>query len=98
MNNTVKHLINVSSDQYVFEENVKHKRNVEFVFPLLEIGGVFMTLHQLQHDLQLAADEKIPEEQARICRELLASAIDYIFEKAGEEKPSQGTMLELLDS
>ena len=57
-----------------------------------------MTLHQLQHNLQLAASEKIPEEQARLCRELLASAIDYIFEKAGEEKPSQATMLELLDS
>ena len=41
-----------------------------------------MTLHQLQLDLQLAASEKIPEEQARLCRELLASAIDYIFEKA----------------
>ena len=46
-----------------------------------------MTLSQLQHDLQLAANEKIPEEQARICRE----AREQILRMAGcEEDPAAG--------
>ncbi len=57
-----------------------------------------MTVVQLKNSLNQAANEKSSAQQAKLCRALLLDALQYIYEKAGEELPQQATALELLNS
>lgn len=57
-----------------------------------------MTIGQLNYKLNAAANEKTQGEQAKLCRELLIEAIDYIYDQSGVEKPQQASLLELLES
>lgn len=56
-----------------------------------------MTISQLQTKLNIAANEKIHSECAKLCREILAASIDYIYENAHVEKPKGASLLELID-
>lgn len=57
-----------------------------------------MTSEQLNRMLSEARDVESRAERAKLCRSLLASSVDYIYEKAGEPMPKKATLLELLDS
>ena len=56
-----------------------------------------MTLEQLQAKLNEAVAAQNHNDCAVFCRGVLASAVDYIYEKSDEPKPKQATLLELLD-
>lgn len=56
-----------------------------------------MTLEQLQAKLNEAIAVQNHNDCAKLCRGVLVSAVDYIYEKSDEEKPKQATLLELLD-
>ena len=56
-----------------------------------------MTISQLQTKLNIAANEKIHSECAKLCREILVASIDYIYENAHVEKPKGASLLELID-
>lgn len=56
-----------------------------------------MTLEQLQAKLNEAVAAQNHNDCAILCRGVLASAVDYIYEKSDEPKPKQATLLELLD-
>lgn len=57
-----------------------------------------MTSEQLNRMLSSARDVESRAERAKLCRSLLASSVDYIYEQAGEPMPKKATLLELLDS
>ena len=57
-----------------------------------------MTTEQLSSKLNIATKEAQLPERAKLCRELLADAIDYIYEQAQEQKPKGASLLELIDS
>ena len=57
-----------------------------------------MTTSQLTAKLNAAANEEIFATRARLCRELLCDAVDYIYEKAHAPKPKGASLLELIDS
>lgn len=56
-----------------------------------------MTLEQLQAKLNEAIAAQNHNDCAMLCRGVLVSAVDYIYEKSDEPKPKQATLLELLD-
>ena len=45
-----------------------------------------------------AADEQSFPARAKLCRELLEMAVDYIYEKINNQKPKMASLLELIDS
>lgn len=57
-----------------------------------------MTSEQLNRMLSEVKDVASRAERAKLCRSLLASSVDYIYEQAGEPMPKKATLLELLDS
>ena len=57
-----------------------------------------MTSEQLNKMLREARGTESRAERAKLCRSLLASSVDYIYEQAGEPMPKKATLLELLDS
>ena len=57
-----------------------------------------MTTGKLTELLNAAANQTDFPECARQCRQVLVSAIDYIFEVTGAEKPRNASLLELIDS
>lgn len=57
-----------------------------------------MTSEQLNRMLSKAGDAESRAERAKLCRSLLSSSVDYIYEQAGEPVPKKATLLELLDS
>lgn len=57
-----------------------------------------MTSEQLNRMLSEVRDAESRAERAKLCRSLLASSVDYIYEQAGEPMPKKATLLELLDS
>lgn len=57
-----------------------------------------MTSEQLNRMLSEARETESRAERAKLCRSLLASSVDYIYEQAGEPMPKKATLLELLDS
>ena len=57
-----------------------------------------MNISQLQSKLNTAANEQNLSDRAKQCRELLESAVDYIYEKAHAQKPKAASLLELIDS
>lgn len=57
-----------------------------------------MTTAILTDLLNTAANQTDWPECARQCRQVLVSAIDYIFEKAGAEKPKSASLLELIEN
>ena len=57
-----------------------------------------MTTSILTDLLNTAANQTDWPECARQCRQVLISAIDYIFENAGIEKPKGASLLELIES
>lgn len=56
-----------------------------------------MTIEILKGMLELAENAQ-PTEIAKICRQVLNSAINYIFEQTNKKKPEMASMLELLDN
>lgn len=56
-----------------------------------------MTLDILKQQLNTITEAKEAAEKAKLCRELLSSAVDTIYASAGEAKPAQASLLELLD-
>lgn len=57
-----------------------------------------MTIDQLNHQLNEAAQAGSFTEQAKKYRSVLCAAVDYIYEKSGAKKPQNASLLELLDS
>ena len=57
-----------------------------------------MTTSILTDLLNTAANQTDWPKCARQCRQVLVSAIDYIFENAGIEKPKGASLLELIES
>lgn len=57
-----------------------------------------MNSTQLSNKLNEAANETNLTERAKLCRSLLRSTIDYIYEHVGKEKPKNASLLELIDS
>ncbi len=57
-----------------------------------------MNFNRLQRELQAIELLESREERARECRALLAESLDAIYEQAGEAKPKQATLLELIES
>lgn len=57
-----------------------------------------MNISQLQSKLNMAANEQDLSERAIQCRELLESAVEYIYEKAHAQKPKAASLLEMIDS
>ena len=55
-----------------------------------------MTIDQLNHQLNEAA--QAGSYTAKLCRDVLAMAVDYIYEKSGVNMPQNASLLELLDS
>lgn len=57
-----------------------------------------MTLSELNFRLNEVTAEQSKPESARLCRALLESSVDYMFDKADEKKPQNASLLELIDS
>lgn len=57
-----------------------------------------MTVGQLNFKLNEAANAQSYPECAKLCRSILVSATDYIYDKAGKKKPKNASLLELVDS
>lgn len=57
-----------------------------------------MTISQLNFKLKEATNEQSYPERAKLCRELLEMAVDYIYEKTNSQKPKAASLLELIDS
>ena len=57
-----------------------------------------MTVSQLKNELNTAVNEKDSTLRAKLCRELLEHAIEYIYQKANAELPPKASLLELLES
>lgn len=57
-----------------------------------------MTISQLNFKLNEAANERSFPGRAKLCRELLEMAVDYIYEKTGTQKPKMASLLELIDN
>lgn len=57
-----------------------------------------MTLAELDIKLNEALSDQSLSESAKKCRDLLELCIDFIYQKAGIEKPKSANLLELLDS
>ena len=57
-----------------------------------------MTIDQLNHQLNEAAQAGSFTEQAKKYRSVLCAAVDYIYEKSGVKMPQNASLLELLDS
>lgn len=57
-----------------------------------------MTSEQLNRMLSEVKGVASRAERAKLCRSLLTSSVDYIYEQAGEPMPKKATLLELLDS
>ena len=57
-----------------------------------------MSVGELKTKLNEAIAEKSHPESAKLCRTLLESCVDFIFEKSTAKKPKNATLLELIDS
>ena len=57
-----------------------------------------MLINQLQDKLNIAIIENSNNDKAKLCRELLIDAIDWIYDKKDAKKPQNATLLELIDS
>lgn len=57
-----------------------------------------MTLSELNFRLNEVTAEQSQPESARLCRTLLESSVDYMFDKMGDKKPKNASLLELIDS
>ena len=57
-----------------------------------------MTVSQLRFKLNEAIGQQSHPESARLCRAVLQDCVDFIYEKAGTNKPKNASLLELLES
>lgn len=57
-----------------------------------------MTVNELNYKLNKAVAEQSHPESAKLCRALLEDCVDYIFDKAGTQKPKNASLLELIDN
>ena len=57
-----------------------------------------MTVSDLKIKLNEAVSEQSHPESAKLCRALLESCVDFIYEKANAKKPKNASLLELIDS
>ena len=57
-----------------------------------------MTINQIQQNVNEAKSEESYSNSAKLCRDVLAMAVDYIYEKSGAQKPKNASLLELIDN
>ena len=57
-----------------------------------------MMINELKFKLNEALNENSHPESAKLCRALLETCIDYIFEKSNTDKPKNASLLELIDN
>ena len=56
-----------------------------------------MAVEQLKSELNKITSLQTPSECALFCRDLLETAVSYIFEKTESRKPKNASLLELID-
>lgn len=57
-----------------------------------------MNVSQLNFNMNKAMEEQSNVDSAKLCRKLLSECVDYIYEKAGTQKPTNASLLELIEN